>query len=198
MCSDKEIAKESKLKDSYSSRVAYYLDKFKEKQKNQDGQILNSRLIFRGHANVAWNVVSSAGRRLHEENQKVKIESKDRKEEKKKIEVKQSDYIRYHVNLIANARKYGYGGLSANSNLNDLEMLAEIQHYGGATCLTDFSTNFLTALWFASEDSQKIKQMAAVSNSNNITTMALLGALKLYLDFINLFLRLLRLFGKRN
>ena len=50
----------------------------------------------------------------------------------------------------------------------------------------------------AAYDSQKIKQMSAVSNSSNITTMALMGALMLYLDFINLFLRLLRLFGKRN
>jgi len=50
----------------------------------------------------------------------------------------------------------------------------------------------------AAYDSQKIKKMSAVSNSDNITTMALLGALMLYLDFINLFLRLLRLFGKRN
>ncbi|SEW46215.1 Bax inhibitor-1/YccA family protein [[Clostridium] fimetarium] len=50
----------------------------------------------------------------------------------------------------------------------------------------------------AAYDSQKIKKMSAVSNSDNITTMALFGALMLYLDFINLFLRLLRLFGKRN
>lgn len=50
----------------------------------------------------------------------------------------------------------------------------------------------------AAYDSQKIKQMAAVSNSDNITTLALFGALTLYLDFINLFLRLLRIFGKRN
>ena len=50
----------------------------------------------------------------------------------------------------------------------------------------------------AAYDSQKIKQMSAVSNSDNITTMALMGALMLYLDFINLFLSLLRLFGKRN
>lgn len=50
----------------------------------------------------------------------------------------------------------------------------------------------------AAYDSQKIKRMAEVSTSDNITTMALLGALTLYLDFINLFLRLLRLFGKRN
>lgn len=50
----------------------------------------------------------------------------------------------------------------------------------------------------AAYDSQKIKQMSAVSTSENITTLALFGALMLYLDFINLFLRLLRLFGKRN
>lgn len=34
-------------------------------------------------------------------------------------------------------------------NVNDLDILAEIQHNGGATCLVDFSKSFLTALWFA-------------------------------------------------
>lgn len=46
-------------------------------------------------------------------------------------------------------------------------------------------------------DAQKIKRMAAVSNDSNVLSLALLGAFELYLDFINLFLRLLRLFGKR-
>lgn len=50
----------------------------------------------------------------------------------------------------------------------------------------------------AAYDSQKIKNMAAFTNSDNINTLALYGALSLYLDFINLFLRLLRIFGKRN
>lgn len=31
----------------------------------------------------------------------------------------------------------------------DLDILADIQHNGGATCLVDFSKNVLTALWFA-------------------------------------------------
>ena len=49
-------------------------------------------------------------------------------------------------------------------------------------------------------DSQKIKQMMlqAPDASEGIQKMALLGALTLYLDFINLFIYLLRIFGKRD
>ena len=48
-------------------------------------------------------------------------------------------------------------------------------------------------------DSQKIKEMAyaAPDVSEQMQKYALLGALTLYLDFVNLFLYLLRIFGKR-
>lgn len=46
-------------------------------------------------------------------------------------------------------------------------------------------------------DTQKIKEMAAYSSSENKNTLAMMGALTLYLDFINIFLRLLQLFGKK-
>lgn len=49
-------------------------------------------------------------------------------------------------------------------------------------------------------DTQKIKQMALVSYNQEGEVpqkIALLGALTLYLDFVNLFLYLLRIFGKR-
>ncbi len=46
-------------------------------------------------------------------------------------------------------------------------------------------------------DTQKIKQMAAVMPASSIGHLATLGALSLYLDFINLFLYLLRFFGNR-
>jgi len=48
-------------------------------------------------------------------------------------------------------------------------------------------------------DSQKIKQMLlqAPDASEGAQKIALLGALSLYLDFINLFIYLLRIFGKR-
>ena len=49
-------------------------------------------------------------------------------------------------------------------------------------------------------DSQKIKQMLwdADQADEGAQKLALLGALSLYLDFINLFLYLLRIFGRRN
>ncbi len=48
-------------------------------------------------------------------------------------------------------------------------------------------------------DVQKIKNLFAdVDNANDeVKKIAVLGALTLYLDFINLFLYLLRLFGRR-
>ena len=48
-------------------------------------------------------------------------------------------------------------------------------------------------------DTQKIKEMGAAGfdNSETMRKGAIMGALALYLDFINLFLLLLRLFGGR-
>ena len=49
-------------------------------------------------------------------------------------------------------------------------------------------------------DTQKIKQLASACYAENDETqnkVALLGAITLYLDFINLFLYILRIFGKR-
>lgn len=48
-------------------------------------------------------------------------------------------------------------------------------------------------------DVQKIKELAQYSDgSEGFKKMGVMGALRLYLDFINLFLSLLRLFGKRD
>jgi len=49
-------------------------------------------------------------------------------------------------------------------------------------------------------DVQKIKQigMTGIENNDTMTKISIFAALSLYLDFINLFLYLLRFFGKRN
>ena len=51
-------------------------------------------------------------------------------------------------------------------------------------------------------DTQKIKRMSATLDGNNDTLMlkrvVIMGALTLYLDFVNMFLFLLRIFGRRN
>jgi len=60
-----------------------------------------------------------------------------------------NDYISYLKNLIIESKSrfpIEYAQYS------DLEILADIQHNGGASCLVDFSANFLIALWFATQD----------------------------------------------
>ena len=47
-------------------------------------------------------------------------------------------------------------------------------------------------------DTQKIKEMASMADQSQVGKVATLGALSLYLDFINLFLYLLRFFGSRD
>ena len=46
-------------------------------------------------------------------------------------------------------------------------------------------------------DTQKIKAMAAMNTGYDMSVLGLWGAMDLYLDFINLFLYLLRIFGSR-
>lgn len=100
--------------------------------------------IYRGQACADWELKSSAQRRLDDE--------KNRKKNSTKKKYNHQDFILYHKHLIENARKLGYDQIDTQTTkLNDLEMLAEIQHHGGATCLTDFTTNFLVSLWFASK-----------------------------------------------
>ncbi|WP_257458516.1 Bax inhibitor-1/YccA family protein [Archangium lipolyticum] len=47
-------------------------------------------------------------------------------------------------------------------------------------------------------DTQKLREMHAASGYNSAAALSIVGALTLYLDFINLFISLLRLFGARN
>ncbi len=46
-------------------------------------------------------------------------------------------------------------------------------------------------------DTQKLREMHAGSGYSSTATLSIVGALVLYLDFINLFISLLRLFGDR-
>lgn len=77
----------------------------------------------------------------------------------------QREFIDYHTELIHQARHNRHRlhreGLYDVTKLHDLEILAELQHYGAATCLIDFTTNFLIALFFASAKPEK----QAVRNS---------------------------------
>ena len=57
---------------------------------------------------------------------------------------------------------------------------------------------FLIFVGLTAYDTQKIKNMYMSSDSGELMgKKAVMGALTLYLDFINLFIMLLRLFGQR-
>jgi len=107
-----------------------------------DEDHFDGEFIYRGQSNASWKLKSSAQRRLVNFNK-----------------TKKSDFLLYHEHLLENAKDLGYNVKSKEASpLTDLELLAEIQHNGGATCLTDFTTNFLIALWFASfEDKDNIE-----------------------------------------
>lgn len=67
----------------------------------------------------------------------------------------------------------------------------------------DFILSIITVLIFVgltAYDTQKIKEMLLMASDTGETAqkVALMGALSLYLDFINLFIHLLRIFGKRD
>jgi tetratricopeptide (TPR) repeat protein len=97
--------------------------------------------IFRGQNDDKYPVTSTAARRI-----------KNTLGEDKEVKgiLKQSRFIEYHNDLIAKARDNGYNISPKNSKeLYDLEILAQVQHFGGATCLVDFTKNFMIALWFA-------------------------------------------------
>ena len=58
------------------------------------------------------------------------------------------EFIKNTQNLVNQAKLKGYDKKEF-SRLSDLEILADLQHHGAATCLMDFTKNFLTALYFA-------------------------------------------------
>lgn len=67
----------------------------------------------------------------------------------------------------------------------------------GLTWLMTFMS-IIVFTGLAAYDTQKLKSMVALAPpGTNETKLALQGALALYLDFVNLFLALLRVFGKR-
>ena len=104
-------------------------------------------LIFRGQANRRWPLNSSADRRLQEQDTAPSL----------------SEYLT--KSLIEPARLEGYAHRQ-DKELNDLELLAALQHQGAATCLVDFTFNFHIALWFACQDDSEVGRVFVVNRGD--------------------------------
>lgn len=55
---------------------------------------------------------------------------------------------RAEMESLSAARDWGFG-VTGNGHVDDLQLLADLQHFGAPTRLLDFSSNPMTALWFA-------------------------------------------------
>ena len=95
--------------------------------------------LYRGLADADWEVESSAYRRV--------CKSENISSETLPAGTFQN-YIDY---LLDEAGLQGFRERQ-DRKFSDLELLAELQHYGAATCLIDFTTSALIALWFACQD----------------------------------------------
>ena len=99
----------------------------------------NSTLVFRGQKKENWPLASSVERRLKEN-----LPSQEG--------ITDQLFIEYHEGLLKKCKLKNYDQRE-QKQLDDLELLADLQHHGAATCLIDFTRNALIALWFACEKS---------------------------------------------
>ena len=114
--------------------------------KQLDGQLL----LYRGLGDADWEVESSAHRRI-------------RVSEEEPPPVTFQNYI---GQLLDSSGLQGFR-YQHDRKLSDLELLAELQHYGAATCLIDFTENALVALWFACrEEPQKDGRVIAMATGD--------------------------------
>ena len=102
-------------------------------------QFNDGQYLFRGVSNESYEIEASAYRRLPEGARN-----------------NPAWLLRINQDLIEKARLLGHDQKDGQQ-LSDLELLAELQHFGAATCLIDFTRNALVALWFACQQSSKGK-----------------------------------------
>ena len=91
--------------------------------------------VYRGFADTSWKVESSAYRRIGQLHETLPPDALQN----------------YLKQLLESAQLRGFQEREGKS-YTDLELLADLQHQGAATCLIDFTTNALIALWFACQD----------------------------------------------
>ena len=100
-------------------------------------QFNDGQYLFRGVSKDCYKIEASAYQRLTTDKTAARL-------------------LKINQELIEKAKSLGHDQKNGQ-RLSDLELLAELQHFGAATCLIDFSRNALVALWFACQQSSKGK-----------------------------------------
>ncbi|WP_371811094.1 FRG domain-containing protein [Tessaracoccus sp. MC1865] len=87
------------------------------------------KFAWRGMSSIDFDLRSSLHRRLGHK-------------------VTEDQMRRAELASLAEARNWGFG-ITENGHVDDLQLLADLQHFGAPTRLLDFTSNPMTALWFA-------------------------------------------------
>ena len=107
------------------------------------------KYVFRGVPNETYGIQASAYRRLKKD---------DRDFEK---------FLEINTDLIDETTLRGYNERNGRQ-FSQLEILAELQHHGAATCLIDFTYSAQIALWFAcGQDSKTSKNCDSKTSKNS-------------------------------
>lgn len=114
------------------------------------GHSVGQRFAWRGLASTQFDLSSSLHRMLGARVREEQVRDTERR-------------------LINDARTWGLG-LGTTTYVDDLKLLADLQHYGIATRLIDFSRNPLTALWFACQTPKaSVKEKSGLVLALNVT-----------------------------
>ena len=115
----------------------------------------DSQPLFRGQAEDDWPVSCSAARRLTE-NHANQIENR----------LMRFPLVGYMDFLTSKAKMRQLLPQGYNATSNELEILAQLQHYGAATGLIDFTRQPAVALWFACNKSPSVNGAVYVLSSS--------------------------------
>ena len=115
------------------------------------GEVGKRGMLYRGLADSDWEVSASIYGRLQENGIKTVYYNIFREMTKR---------------LLERARAEGHD-IENHRKLSDLELLAKLQHHGAATCLIDFTSHPLVALWFACQAPMEKSGKIVAFDSNN-------------------------------
>ncbi|MFJ6428897.1 FRG domain-containing protein [Microbacterium maritypicum] len=109
----------------------------------------NHRFAWRGLANCNYALASSLHRQLAKEGRSVTEEALREREDL----------------ILAEARRWGLG-VEGGHLVDDLQLLADLQHFGIPTRMVDVTSNPMTALWFAAEHVTRDSEAPPATHSN--------------------------------
>ena len=116
-------------------------------------------MFYRGQSDSRWPLISSAMRYLASQNL---------------LEPPTNVLVSYHKDVLRRARR-GTFGVEYDRELSELQLLAELQHFGIPTGLLDFTWNPLVAMWFASFGNSEDGKLFAINTNNPGNVYRILG-----------------------